>query len=277
MILAGGISPKAIAAPCSGRKAPQKVIPGHSLVAPSAAIPPKDPKAIGGVRRKSWLSARPANSRWMSTLVLVGALASGPVLAMDGWIGNADGRRLLWQEPWRCDRRGWPGEQGSRHVRGPNPGRAIRAKVPEGVTSGTETRWAAGNFDKTEEIRALLAALYPTCQTPVRPMEHLVNEGLRMVAARVRSDAVGPTELMDQLPSELRRDYAISITTRAPSDKERSSWAWSASKTGTDRFLRASYHYDTLERANAFRIIPGPVTSLQCRYARGHPGSSRTL
>ena len=74
---------------------------------------------------------------------------------------------------------------------------AIRAKVPEGITGGTETRWAAGNFDKTGEIRALLAALYPTCQTPVRLMEHLVNEGLRMVATRVRSEAVGPAELMD--------------------------------------------------------------------------------
>ena len=75
---------------------------------------------------------------------------------------------------------------------------AIRAKVPEGATSGTETRWAAGNFDKTGEIRALLAALYPNCQTPVRLMEHLVNEGLRMVVSRVRSsDSVGPAELMD--------------------------------------------------------------------------------
>jgi hypothetical protein len=74
---------------------------------------------------------------------------------------------------------------------------AIRAKVPEGATAGTETRWAAGNFDKTGEIRALLAALYPTSQTPVRLMEHLVNEGLRMIAERVRSDSVGPGELMD--------------------------------------------------------------------------------
>jgi len=74
---------------------------------------------------------------------------------------------------------------------------AIRAKVPEGATQGTETRWAAGNFDKTGEIRTLLAALYPNCSTPVRLMEHLVNEGLQMVAARVASDQVGPAELMD--------------------------------------------------------------------------------
>jgi hypothetical protein len=74
---------------------------------------------------------------------------------------------------------------------------AIRARVPEGATTGTETRWAAGNFDKTGEIRALLAALYPGCETPIRLMEHLVNEGLRMVALRIRSEAVGPADLMD--------------------------------------------------------------------------------
>lgn len=74
---------------------------------------------------------------------------------------------------------------------------AIRAKLPEGVTAGTETRWAVGNFDKTGEIRAVLAALYPECETPVRLMEHLVNEGLRLVGTRVRSEAVGPAELLD--------------------------------------------------------------------------------
>src|SRR3954451_15319936 len=71
---------------------------------------------------------------------------------------------------------------------------AIRAKVPEGTTPGTETRWAAGNFDKTGEIRALLAALYPSSETPVRLMEHLVNEGLRLIAARARSESFGPAE-----------------------------------------------------------------------------------
>jgi hypothetical protein len=73
---------------------------------------------------------------------------------------------------------------------------AIRSKIPDGATPGTETRWAAGNFDKTGEIRALLAALYPSCQTPVRLMEHLVNEGLRLVGARLRAEDVGPAEIM---------------------------------------------------------------------------------
>ena len=73
----------------------------------------------------------------------------------------------------------------------------IRHGVQEGTAKGTETRWAAGNFDKTGEIRAALAALYPDCRTPVRLMEHLVNEGLRLIAERLRSDEIGPAELID--------------------------------------------------------------------------------
>ena len=76
------------------------------------------------------------------------------------------------------------------------PMRFVREPA-EGATPGTETRWAAGNFDKTGEIRALLAALYPSCETPVRLMEHLVNEGLRLIGTRIRSEGVNPADLMD--------------------------------------------------------------------------------
>lgn len=75
---------------------------------------------------------------------------------------------------------------------------AVRAKVPDGGSTGTETRWAAGNFDKTGEIRALLVALYPDCPTPVKLMEHLVNVGMSMILARLSSSqAIGPADLMD--------------------------------------------------------------------------------
>lgn len=73
---------------------------------------------------------------------------------------------------------------------------AVRAQVADGATSGTDTRWAAGNFDSSGEIRILLAALYPDCSTPVKLMEHLVNEGLRLIARRAQSQSVGPAELM---------------------------------------------------------------------------------
>jgi hypothetical protein len=74
---------------------------------------------------------------------------------------------------------------------------AIRAKVSEGTTTGTETRWAAGNFDKTGEIRGLLASLYPACQTPVRLMEHLVNEGLKRIGTIIRSEDLSPADLLE--------------------------------------------------------------------------------
>jgi hypothetical protein len=74
-------------------------------------------------------------------------------------------------------------------------GYAIRANVPDGVTVGTETRWTAGLFDPTGEIRALVEALYPQNTTPVRLMEHLVNVGLGLVSARLRDQSVGPADL----------------------------------------------------------------------------------
>lgn len=74
---------------------------------------------------------------------------------------------------------------------------AIRAGVEPGATSGTDTRWAAGGFDKSGEIRALLSALYPDCQIPIRLMEHLVNEGLALISERLKSPSLGPGDLMD--------------------------------------------------------------------------------
>lgn len=73
---------------------------------------------------------------------------------------------------------------------------AVRAETPAGKASQVETRWAAGNFDKTGEIRAVLGALYPDCKTPVRLMEHLVNTGLRQIYERVTTGAAGPAELL---------------------------------------------------------------------------------
>ena len=73
---------------------------------------------------------------------------------------------------------------------------AIRAGEEPADEVGTDTRWSAGNFDSTGEIRALLSVLYPDCATPVRLMEHLVNVGILAVAARFRSSAVTPSDLI---------------------------------------------------------------------------------
>jgi len=73
---------------------------------------------------------------------------------------------------------------------------AVRANVGAGNASQVETRWASGNFDKTGELRAVLGALYPECDTPVRLMEHLVNEGLRLIHGRLAVESIGPKDLL---------------------------------------------------------------------------------
>ncbi len=69
---------------------------------------------------------------------------------------------------------------------------AIRSGVAPGSTEGTETRWTIGLFDDTNEIRDLIAALYPAVATPVRCIEHFVDEGLRLIAERVDAGETDP-------------------------------------------------------------------------------------
>lgn len=73
---------------------------------------------------------------------------------------------------------------------------AVREGVEPGETEGVETRWAAGNFDKSGEIQALMRALYPEIDTPNRLIEHFVNEGLQTIGASV---AQGTVDLLDVL------------------------------------------------------------------------------
>jgi hypothetical protein len=73
---------------------------------------------------------------------------------------------------------------------------AIRSGVQPGSTEGTETRWTIGLFDDTGEIRDLIRALYPTVDTPVKCIEHFVNEGLRLIAERVDAGETDPTAFL---------------------------------------------------------------------------------
>ena len=73
---------------------------------------------------------------------------------------------------------------------------AVRANIGAGNASQVETRWASGNFDKTGELRAVLGALYPECDTPVRLMEYMVNEGLRLIHSQVSAEGHGLRELL---------------------------------------------------------------------------------
>lgn len=73
---------------------------------------------------------------------------------------------------------------------------AVRAGIGEGAAPSTETRWSAGLFDKTGEIRATVTGLYPDCRTPIRQIEFLVNEGLRLINERLDTGGVKPSDLL---------------------------------------------------------------------------------
>lgn len=73
---------------------------------------------------------------------------------------------------------------------------ALRALVAPGTTAGVDTRWNSGLFDPTGELLALVGAFYPKVTTPVRAVESLVNEGLRIVHSVLVAKGGSPDELM---------------------------------------------------------------------------------
>jgi len=79
---------------------------------------------------------------------------------------------------------------------------SIAQGVPVGATSGTDTRWAVGNFDKTGELRALIGAMYPECKTPNRLLEHYLNEGLQSIGAKMRAGNLRLEDLLSSVPEE---------------------------------------------------------------------------
>ncbi len=73
---------------------------------------------------------------------------------------------------------------------------AVRRDVEAGDTGSVETQWSSGNFDPTGEIRAVITGLYPDSETPVRLMQHLVNEGLMMVGRTLEKGQPSIDDLM---------------------------------------------------------------------------------
>lgn len=72
---------------------------------------------------------------------------------------------------------------------------AVRAGVSAGDADGASKGWASERFDEDGKIRQLLAALYPDCQTPVRLMRHLVNEGALLLKPRLERTDLTPPDL----------------------------------------------------------------------------------
>lgn len=62
---------------------------------------------------------------------------------------------------------------------------ALTTGVPDGKTDGAETKWNVGSVDPDGSMRSLLEALCPHTAEPYRLVEHLMNEGIRTLAAKV--------------------------------------------------------------------------------------------
>ena len=62
---------------------------------------------------------------------------------------------------------------------------AIKSGVKPSGTEGAETKWNVGSVDPDGSMRSLLEALFPDVAEPYRFAEHLMNEGLKILAAKV--------------------------------------------------------------------------------------------
>lgn len=70
---------------------------------------------------------------------------------------------------------------------------AIRHKIEPGNTvAPVETRWSPDLFDPTGELRLILRTMYPNTAMPIRLMEHLIDEGLRRITARIDDGEINP-------------------------------------------------------------------------------------
>src|SRR5262245_23577281 len=66
---------------------------------------------------------------------------------------------------------------------------AIKSGVQSGTAEGAETKWNVGSVDPDGSMRSLLEALFPDTDEPYRLAEYLMNEGVRLLTAKLGSSA----------------------------------------------------------------------------------------
>jgi hypothetical protein len=72
---------------------------------------------------------------------------------------------------------------------------AIKGGVQSGTAEGAETKWNVGSVDPDGSMRSLLEALFPDVDEPYRLAEYLMNEGIKLLVAKVG----GTADLYDTL------------------------------------------------------------------------------
>jgi hypothetical protein len=75
---------------------------------------------------------------------------------------------------------------------------AINSGVKPGAVEGATTIWNVGSFDDDGQLRNLIPLLFPGIDTPYRAVEHLINDGLRIIGQKLASRPdLDLIELMD--------------------------------------------------------------------------------
>lgn len=78
---------------------------------------------------------------------------------------------------------------------------AVNAGIEAGRAEGASTTWHVGDLDSDGELAALVSALYPDAEgEPYRVVEHLVNEGLRLIQASTRTATISEGKRARRLP-----------------------------------------------------------------------------
>jgi hypothetical protein len=62
---------------------------------------------------------------------------------------------------------------------------AIKSGVTGGSTEGAETKWNVGSIDPDGSVRSLIEALCSEASEPYRLAEHLINEGIKLLAGKL--------------------------------------------------------------------------------------------
>jgi len=72
---------------------------------------------------------------------------------------------------------------------------AIKEGNTQGTTDGAETKWNVGSIDPDGSVKSLVEALCVDVSEPYRLVEHLMNEGIKMLKAKLNAG----TDLYDVL------------------------------------------------------------------------------
>ena len=69
-------------------------------------------------------------------------------------------------------------------------GLAIGKQTPYGSTPNTVTTWRSTDFIEIDDLKLLIAIIYPDIEYPYRMIEHLINEGCKILDNHLKDNPI---------------------------------------------------------------------------------------